>query len=282
MPRDPIFLNQTNHIAGTHRFVYKFPNQRIFKRGDSLSLMSVNIYNQTFNIAPKYNNDKFSIIWINGTTYNFTIPPGYYSASDLNTYVEYVCLLNNLYVSVSNQTAPVYFISIKANVIQYKGQIDVVAVPTASEATNFKYTKPSGATWNYPNTPRTPQIVLSPGLGKILGFKANLTLPPTPVGSTISFFSDVTPVISPVDTYVIGCNLINSNSSPYPEVMGQISLHDVGLGEQINYSSGVLAQLNISPGSYNEFRIEFFDQNMQPIDIIDPSCAIYLVIDYDS
>jgi hypothetical protein len=280
MPRESIFLNSTNFVS-RNKFTFSFPTSRTFRPGSKVSLVSVNIYNQTFNIKPEYANNTFSIKWIDGTMYNVTIPTGYYTANDLSTFIEYICLTNNLCVFTANQTSPIYFINIKANAVQYKAQIDIVAVPNATLATTLKYEKPNGATWNYPNQPLTPQLILSPGLGRILGFKANLTLPPTQTNVTTSLFSDITPTISPVDNYILTCSLLNSKSNQFSDVMAQIGLGAKGIGEQVEYQCPFLTEFNIQPGVYKTFDIMVFDQNMEPIEIIDKSIGIQLIIESD-
>lgn len=281
MVRETVFLNSRNWVKNTNRFTMKFQQPRLFTKGSKVSLLSLVMYNQSFNIAAKYGNNTFSIKWINNVTYNFTIPDGYYSVEDLDSYIQYVCLINLLYVNVTGNTAPTYFINLKANVVQYKGQINLIAVPTSTQASTLKYTKPSDATWNWPSVATTPQFILSEGLGKLLGFSSsNLTLPSTPLNVTTSFFSDITPDINPVEIYVFCCNLLNSASSFYPDIIAQLALAGSDIGSQVEYKSSMLTQLDIQEGTYSEVTISIYDQDMNPLEIRDPECGIQLVLDY--
>jgi hypothetical protein len=52
-----------------------------------VSIVSCSIYNNTFNISSSYGNNTITISWL-GTNYAYTFPDGYYSVSDLNSYVQ--------------------------------------------------------------------------------------------------------------------------------------------------------------------------------------------------
>lgn len=281
MPRKTILINST-HFLGSNAYSYKFLVPQKFKEGDKISFQSFSIYNQTPNIKPEYNNNTFSIIWL-GNTYNFIIPTGYYSANDLNNFVQFCCLNNGLYVLTSTGS-PFYFISILANQIQYSGQTNFITIPTSTQATTLGYKLPtftSGQTpWTWPTSAQTPQIVLSQGLGSILGY-TSLTLPTTSQSTNTSILSQKTPVLSPVNLYTVTCNLLNSNFSINPELFFQVPLGGTGYGYLVQLNSTSLAQLNIHKGSYNSIDIKLFDQNMNPITVIDNELSLVLYVDQE-
>jgi hypothetical protein len=278
--REQIVINSTHYVQNSgNQFIYKLLTPKNFPPGSKLSLLSFSLYNQTFNITSTYNNNTFSIIWL-GTTYNFVIPSGYYAVSDINAYIQYCLLQNNLYVTTS-QSTPYYFIAAVANSIQYSAQISVIPIPTAANATTLGYTKPSGATWSWPSIATTPQIVLSAGLGEILGFSSTmLTLPAVVKSTNQSFLSNQTPILSPIYSYLISCNLLNSSMSIFNQLMFQVPLGGTGFGDLLTYNATMQMELDIHPGVYSQIQITFNDQNYNPLSLIDPELTLILLIDY--
>lgn len=279
MVRKTILINST-HFKGNNNYQYRFLVPQTFKAGSKLSFQSFSIYNQTPNIRPEYNNNTFSVIWL-GQNYNFTIPKGYYSANDLNNYIQFCCLNNGLYV-LQSSGSPYYFFNVLANQIQYSGQINIIAIPTSSQAITLGYKLPtfvSGQTpWTWPTNAQTPQIILSSGLGDVLGF-SNLTIPANISSNNVSVLSQKTPVLSPVNLYSVNCNLLNSDYSIYPELFFQVQLGGVAYGNLVQLTSTALAQLDIHPGSYSVININICDQFNNPISIIDNEFSLVLYID---
>ncbi len=75
-----ININTSHWLAGSNKYRYYFTSPLdLTKASAKLSMYQYGIYNSTFNITSAYNNNTYSIIWTNGTVYNFTIPDGYYS-----------------------------------------------------------------------------------------------------------------------------------------------------------------------------------------------------------
>jgi hypothetical protein len=274
--REQVLINNT-HFVGGNTYMYTFHKPKEFKTGSKLSLQTFSIYNQSPNITPEYKNNTFSINWL-GTVYNFTIPMGYYDVPALDNFLKYCCLANNLYVT-QQSGQPYYFINMIANSIQYSGQINFITIPNSAQATVLKYTLPSGASWTWPSTAVTAQITLSEGLGKTLGF-TTLTLPSSASNANVSKISEVTPVLSPVYLYTCTCNLLNSSMSVFNELFFQQSLRGVGYGGLIESANTGYCELDIQPATYANIILRFYDQNYNPLKIIDNEMACVLLIDY--
>jgi hypothetical protein len=102
MPRDIISIN-TTHYVGNNMYRLKLPKSVQFKKGDKLSLYSFSMYNSFYNIsASQYGNTQITFTWFDGTVYNWTIPDGYYSLSDLNLWLQQQFIINKLYCVNSN------------------------------------------------------------------------------------------------------------------------------------------------------------------------------------
>ena len=275
--RDLLLLN-TSHFQGGNTYKFKFPKPIDIKKA-KLSLSSFSIYNSTYNITSDLKNNSFSIDWL-GTNYNFVIPDGYYSISDINYYIQQQCLLYNLYMTKNNGAQNVYFIEITTNSVRYKAQINLYYIPTSTQANDPKlaYSKPSSATWNFPTNATTPQITLSTGLGRILGMTAQLIFPLNPSTTNQSFLSDTYPRLSPVFTYLITCNLLSSAYNSVPTIFAQIPI-TASFGALITKESGQFQEIDIREGNYSEIMIQLWDQEYNPLKINDPDMSIVMVLD---
>ena len=127
-----------------------------------------------YNITSAYNNNAFTLYFPTGsttyTTFNITIPDGFYTTTSLNYYLQQFCISNGLYL-VNSTGQNVYYVSIQYNSYQYGNQILSFLVPTALPV---GYTAPSN--WiGYPTISRTPYITIATTgtgskLGTFLGF----------------------------------------------------------------------------------------------------------------
>ena len=274
MNRNQILINSTHYITGTNKYVYKFPRPVQFQKGCKVSLFSFSMYNSTFNISSSFGNNTFSIIWL-GTTYNFIIPDGYYSYTDLNNFIAYCLLSNNLYFKTTSN--PVYPISLTQNNPQYSAQLNILYIPTSAQATTLGYSLPTGATWTFPSTAQTPQLKISKALGTILGF-TQLIFPSTVQTTTQSFLSTTLPIISPVYCYLLTCNLIESHYNNVPTLLQQIPIN-VSFGSLIKFYSPQLNQIDIREGIYSEIQIQLFDQYYNNLQYKDYEITLTLLID---
>ena len=108
MPRDIISIN-TTHYVSNNLYRLKLLKAVEFKKGDKLSLYSFSMYNSFYNIsASQYGNSNITFTWFNGTIYNWVIPDGYYSLSDLNLWLQQQFILNKLYCVNSNNSQNIY------------------------------------------------------------------------------------------------------------------------------------------------------------------------------
>eukprot|EP01040_Poterioochromonas_malhamensis_P006073 gene6073-6534_t len=232
------------------------------------------MYNSTYNISSKFGNNAFSITWIDGTTLNITIPDGYYSYDDISNVIQYY-LIDQKWYWIVNNTA-VYPITTNENPTKYAGQINIVPVPAYTPA----YSKPEGSNWSFPNVATTPTVTFSTGLGKIFGFSKQLTFPLTSQNENFSYVSDICPIVSPVYTYVLTTNLINTEiSTNVNNIFSQIPLNN-SFGKLITLNTLIPIPITIAKGHYKEIVIKFLDQDLTPISLIDPEITLILIINY--
>ena len=275
MTRDLILLN-SSHYVGNNKYSFKFPQAITFDKNSTISLHSLSIYNSTYNITSAFGNNTFSIVWL-GTTYNFVMPDGYYTTSDIDYYIKQQMILNGLYCTTSNDTQNVYFISLRNNEVRYKCEISIYYIPTQTEATTNNFTKATNATWDFPLSSTSPQLNLSSGLARILGFN-QLSFPSTITNTNQTFLSNIAPQISPIYSYIITCNLCYSKFNNVNDVFTQVPItKEFGSLIEVNANNEQKTQIN--PGIYNEIHIQLWTQNYDILEFNDKDMTMMLIIE---
>ncbi|GMF10499.1 unnamed protein product [Phytophthora lilii] len=82
-------------------------------------------------ITAQRQNNSFKIIWPTAattTTYSITLPDGTYTASDINNYLQYWSIQNNLYLTNNTTGEYYYFISCAENPSAYAIQFTMQPV----------------------------------------------------------------------------------------------------------------------------------------------------------
>lgn len=274
-----VFITTSNY-TGNARYEYTFPTQVDFKEGDTIEMVKLVAYNSVFNVESARSNNTVSLKWtdISGTTqYDFTIPDGFYDVNGLNYFLQQQCILNNLYVNLGNGDS-VYFIGLTTNPSRYACQINVFPLPTSAQATTLGYTKPSGATWDYPATAKTPQIIISNNFGLLLGINAG-TYPPAIQATAIQYLSAKQPVIQPVFSWLVTCNLIYSPYSNPNNILTSMAI-DKPFGSLMEIENNNSTPLQIRPNTkYNSIIIELLDPvTFNPLRIHDSELTMELNI----
>ena len=276
-----IIINSSNYVAGSqNQFSIKFPSNGVkFNSGDKIAVASLSVYNSTFNITAARGNNTITIIWNAATpaTYTFTFPDGYYSVSDINAFCQQQCVLNNLYMTTNSGSTFVYFVEITTNAVRYATSLNVYPLPTTAQATTLGYSLPSGATWSLPSSAKCPQVTVTAAFGSLIGQPAG-TLPSTSTVTTAQqFISTITPTISPVDSYVLTCNLLNSRLTIPTDVLYAVPI-SVSLGNLISINPSQFLFNDIDPNIYSQIVISFYDQLFNKLQMNDLDVVITLAI----
>ena len=277
MPRDIISIN-TTHYVGNNMYRLKLPKAVQFKKGDKLSLYSFSMYNSFYNIsASQYGNTQITFQWFDGTIYNWTIPDGYYSLSDLNLWLQQQFIINKLYCVNSNNSQNIYFVQFQTNSVLYKAQIDVYFMPSSANATLYGYQKPSGATWNFPASNLMNKITINSNLKPYFGFSTQTTFGEITPAQNMNYLSDITPTISPVFSIYIGCNLIVSELNQIANLFSQFPISS-SYGNLIKIESTIDSQISIKEGIYSDIIITLWDQENNALQFQDNDLTLFLII----
>ena len=121
---------------------------------------------------------------------------------------------------------------------------------------------------SYPSIATTPQInLVTQAFANLLGFTTG-TFPSTTFSTTQSFLSTKTPVISPINSYIMTCNLLNSKFSIPNTTFFSLPLSG-SLGTLIVSNMTLVIYNMINPQHYNEIIITFYDQNFNALTLHD-------------
>lgn len=272
-----LIINGTYVSDDLSTYTYKFPigSQPTFEKGDKVALDSLSIYYSWPSITSSNGNNFFQYKWINGTTYDVTIPDGFYTVDDLNSYLQYTMIANTHYL-VDTSGNNVYFLNLSTNSARYAIQLDASPVP-ASLGT---YTYPSGNTWTVTGTATYPQLIIpsTNTFKDIIGFNAD-TCPSaqTPASSTYSKISDYTPQVTPISSVVVTCSLLNNPYSIPNNLLYSFSPNTT-YGSQINIAPPSKTFVDMQGGKVSEFSVTFLDQNFKRLPIKDSNVVILLTI----
>jgi len=273
-------INTSHYVPTTGRYRLNL-GQTVNFSHCKMSLVSSNVYNSTYNIRESYGNNKIGIKWINNTIYQFTIEDGTYSLSDLNAYLESKMYENDLYVVITATSKPNYFIKIQENPVLYGCHFIISYVPNSSEATTLGYTKPVGASWNFPSTSVTPQLLLmSSGMQKLLGFD-ELIYPPYPIqNDNYEIVSPVSPQLSPVFNYMVCCNLLNNKLGMVGsnQLFFQIPVKN-GIGEMIEFNPNFKLDLPCT-GQHDFIELWLTDELFQKLEYRDKDISVCFVLEF--
>lgn len=269
-----VVLNSSNYISNRSLFSYKLPIPQTFSK-KKVALISCSLYKQFENINSNYGNNVFTINWIDGKAYKYTIDNGNYTIVQINEYIQHSMYQDNLYVlNTASNGILVSFLELVVNSTAYGCQLNFYAVPISADATTKLYAKPSGATWAYPTTATTPSITFNSSFGALIGFGAGTY----GGGSTnLSKNSTTTPNIALVNNLLIRSNLINNQFTNPSDILGAMDISGA-YGDLMTKSMSQLLYSNISSNNFSEIIVYFSDQNYNLLSIKDTQVCIQLSI----
>jgi len=272
-----ISLNQANVVSGTtnSRYSYNFPAGGVyFSPGFEVALQSLSMYYSWPNLTTSNNNNAFSYSW-QGVTFSVNVPSGFYTISELNSYLQSVMVTNNHYL-INSSGNYVYFLEMATNSSLYAIQLNCYPIPTAAEATTLGYTTPSG--WGgFPVTSETPLFIIpSTNVQDVLGIYAG-TYPSVAQSTVYSKTSDYTPQVTPTSSVYLLVNLVN-NRYGLPQNIIYNFTPNVTYGSQITVVPPQLVYSKIQEGSYSNISIQFVDQNFKALNVLDSNISVLLSI----
>jgi len=278
--KSQITLNRNNLNTSSslnNIYSYVFNQTAFFPSGSQVAVSACNLYFSWFNISQVLGNNTFTITHPEGagnTTINITIPDGYYTIAQLNSFIQSELISNGLYL-LNGDGDFVYYVELISNITRYSVQLNAYEIPTSL---------PSGwsnpASYSFPVSPNlTPTITLPVGLGIYLGFSPG-TYPATTstAGSDYSVLSNLTPRVDNVQSIVLRSNLVNNTLSNPTDVLYSFSPVNFSFGSYINNSPNELLWVDLNEGYYQGINIELNNQDFNAFQINDSDVLIQIVI----
>ena len=256
-----------------------------FRVDDDMEVMlsSAQIPYSIFNITTAYNNNAFALAFPTGagvnayTYFSIVIPDGFYTVSDLNSFIQQFCISNGLYL-IDASGNNVYYIGFYVNQTSYAIQLLLYTVPRSLPS---GFTAPSNwIGYSTYTADRTPYILISPAskFNEYIGFNSGQYPPTLPQLSNYSTLSNNKPPIgSYVNSIIVHCSLVNNAVVSPSDILDAFQITNATFGQNINYAPSVEKYVKLTKGSYSSMIIYLTDQNNQPINFLDPNILITLL-----
>ena len=272
-------LNSSNVFnSNNNTFQYNFINGSLhIPKNALISISSATIPYSFRNITSAYGNNKFNIYFPNGSsyiTYNLILPDGFYSVSDINSFIQQFCITNGLYL-INSSGQNVYYIALLTNVNYYAVQIIENIVPSSLPV---GYTAPLN--WvGYPTIPSCVGFGVLNNFGSIIGYTAG-NYPSTFIDTVNhSYLSNTTVNATPINSLVIRCNLVNNSVVMPSDILDAIPINST-YGTNIIYNPSYEKSVSLTSGIYTNFQLFLCDQNNNLINALDPNILITLRISF--
>jgi hypothetical protein len=275
-----LVMNSNNVIAGSNnsRYNYTFINNNLTLLDESeICISNITLPYSFYNVTTAYNNRTFNIDFPVGISTYLSLPmnleEGFYTVDSINAAIQQQMILVGMYL-INPQGKHVYYVTFLYNPTTYGVQL-ILQVPPSSLPVGW--TQPSN--WiGYSSFPRTPRVqILNNNFGKIIGFTPR-TYPLISSAFDVSFLNTLVPVGSNINSIIITCNLID-NAVGFPSnILDTMPISNTQFGSNINYSPPALKWIKLVPGTYQKLEIQFVDQNLNAMNIIDNNVCISLLI----
>ena len=275
MPTHSIILNGSNKVGNNlHQLEYEFPSSLRLDEAE-ISLQSATFYNSFNNVTAAYGNNSITFNWpsLIPEIKQISFVDGFYSIESLSEYIHYSNIIHKHYC-LSSDGEFVYFIKLMSNSTTYSADAVFYELPTAAEATALGYTKPEGATWDFPAASTTPSITISSSFGNLIGFNPGVF--PSTTGDTISVSSSKTPKINITQSIICGCNLANnlfSNSIAIASI--PLNAAFGGLVSWTNQNED--NKIPVSPSTYTKLVLTFMNQDYDYANLLKDSDVVFVL-----
>jgi hypothetical protein len=283
-----LVLNSSN-VSNTNTnttFKYNFIQGGFTIKDMEMCVSSITLPYSFYNVSSYYNNRTFSLIFPTAattTTINITLPEGFYTVTDINNYIQQVCIDYGAYL-IDASGNYVYYQQLVYNSTYYAVQLLLFSVPTTLP-TGYSYATAGASGSIYtsaiklPTTAYTPQFVLasSGSIATIIGFASGTTYPSSQTTSSQSLKSTLTPVGSTVNSLIMQCSLVYNPCTVPSDVLDSMPINGTSFGSNIIYQP-YPNFVSLSNGTFNNFTFSFRDQNFNEIYAKDPNVSITLII----
>ena len=276
-----LVLNSSNVVSGSSNtsFKYNFLGGNFEAKDMEMCIGSITMPYAIFNISSAYNNNTFTIFFPTLTgplSAPVTLPDGFYSVTDIQQYIQAVCITNGFYL-IDNTGDYVFYLYLTYSPVYYAVQLVATLVPTVLPA---GWSVPSS--WHgFPPISYTPNLYLdtTTSIAPIIGFNPAANYFPSSLTNTVNYstLSTLTPQGSTVNSIIVRCSLVNNNIIVPSDIMDSFVINAT-FGSNITYDPTFEKWIKIKDGVYNSTTLNFVDQNLNSFISQDPNVAITLLI----
>jgi len=280
-----LVLNSNNKVgANNNTFEYNFIQGSFNAKDMEIAVGALTIPYSWFNVSQMYDNQTFTIAFPASTGFTpiaFTLPAGFYTVSDINNYIQGVCVNAGLYLTFGGQNY--YFVEIFPNTTYYQNQIVFSLVPTTVASGPYAgYSLPPTGIWSasgigLPTVAKTSSIFFAStgSIAPILGFSPGTY--PSVTTASITVSSNLTPQGSTVNSLLLHCNLINNSIAMPSDILDNIPINST-FGSNITYDPSFEKWVKLRDGKYNSMILTFTDENNNPLYANDSNISLSLLI----
>lgn len=282
-----LVVNSSN-VSNTNTnatYTYNFIGGNFTVNDDfEVMLSSAQIPYSIFNITTAYNNNRFDFSFPTGaaagsyTNFTVTIPDGFYTIPDLNSFMQQFAISNGLYLINAANENVYYTPAFYVNQVSYAIQILLYTVPRSLPT---GWTQPSNwIGYSTYTADRTPYISIFPAnnFDDYIGFTPGQYPPTLPRTTNYSVLSNKKPPIaSYVNSIIIHCSLVNNPVVSPSDILDAFQISNTTFGANINYNPSVEKFVKLTRGSYSSMILYLTDQNNNPINLIDPNILLTLL-----
>ena len=285
-----LVLNSSNNYntQTNTQFKYNFLGGNFIADDMEMCVSAISMPYSFFNVSQYYNNQSFQIIFPVGNTtqtLTITLTAGFYTVSDIQNFIQNQCISNGYYlINASGQY--VYYLNLATNTTYYSTQLVCTKVPTTlpsgwSYATSGAWNAASSGATGLPSVAnQVPQLVIlsTNTFGTIIGYAAG-TFPTsaTQASGVYTTLGTITPVGSTVNSIVMRCSIIKNNVAIPSDILDSFPINAT-FGSNINYVPSFEKWISVNNGTFNNFTLNFVDQNLNTIYANDPNVAVTLLI----
>jgi hypothetical protein len=284
-----LVLNNSNvsNTSTNTSFKYNFIQGGFQVKDMEMCVSSITLPYSFYNVSSYYNNRTFSLVFPTAattTTINVILPEGFYTVTDINSYIQQVCIDYGAYL-IDSTGNYVYYQQLVYNSTYYSVQLLLYPVPTTLP-TGYSYATAGASGSIYttsaklPTTAYVPRFSLasSGSIATIIGFAAGATYPSAVSTTSQSLSSTLVPVGSTVNSLILQCSLVYNPCTVPSDVLDSMPIKDTSFGSNITYDPSFEKYVSLSNGTFNNFTFSFRDQNLNEIYARDPNCSITLII----
>lgn len=268
-----VLINKQNYIS-QNQYKVNLPST-IDLNDYECAVASGFVYFAWFSITSQFNNNSFQLRVPSGASYvdyTIIIPDGSYNISDLNNYLQYWFIENDLYLVNDADGTYKYYASFQLSPTSYSVQYISEAIPATTPS---GYTKPAGFTLPASANQHIQLTVLDNAFKDIIGYTP-ATYPTSATNSGVQTTnSTVAPDVNPISSVQMRLSCVYNALSSNTQLL-HVFTNNSRFGGLIDISP---SESHFVPcnGVHKEIVLSFYTNTGAPLQLLDRNITIKLI-----